>query len=123
MRRFILVLFAPITIFISGCAIQDVTVSRDELLRSYFPYGARWVKEGMTRDSRLADWMACGGGVNLSNGFRDWISPEPWEKFNAAREQHLDVLRTCIKTKGYGYQNPQRPNLADECSAQSCLYP
>jgi hypothetical protein len=91
--------------------------------RIEYPYGARWFKKGMTRESRLADWVACGGGVNLSNGFRDWITPEPWEKFNAAREQHLEELRACIKAKGYKYKNPQRPDIPDECTPQICLHP
>ena len=123
MRYLALGTCVSVLLWVSGCNTQVITGEAAERLRHPYPYGARWVKEGMTRESRLADWVACGGGVNLSNGFRDWISPEPWEKFNAAREHHLDVLRTCIKTKGYGYKNPQRPNLADECSAQSCLYP
>lgn len=123
MRRFIFGAFASLML-LSGCGIGGVWLEpSNRPLSPSYPYGARWVKEGMTRESRLADWVACGGGVNLSNGFRDWISPEQWEKFNAAREQHLDVLRTCIKAKGYKYKNPQRPDLPDECAPQICLYP
>lgn len=123
MRFFSLSVCLSTAFLLSACNTQVITGEAAERLRHPYPYGARWFKEGMTRESRLADWVACGGGVNLSNGFRDWITPEPWEKFNAAREQHLEELRACIKAKGYKYKNPQRPDIPDECTPQICLHP
>ena len=123
MRYFSLNVCLSTAFLLCACNTQVITGEAAERLRHPYPYGARWFKEGMTRESRLADWVACGGGVNLSNGFRDWITPEPWEKFNAAREQHLEELRACIKAKGYKYKNPQRPDIPDECTPQICLYP
>ena len=32
------------------------------------PYGAHWVKDGMTRESRLGDLVQCGGDANLRHG-------------------------------------------------------
>jgi hypothetical protein len=123
MRFFSLSVCLSTVFLLSACNTQVITGEAAERLRHPYPYGARWFKEGMMRESRLADWVACGGGVNLSNGFRDWITPEPWERFNAAREQHLEELRACIKAKGYKYKNPQRPDIPDECSPQICLHP
>jgi hypothetical protein len=48
---------------LSGCGIGGVWLEpSNQPLSPFYPYGARWVKEGMTRESRLADWVACGGG-------------------------------------------------------------
>ncbi len=124
MRPFTLVTCVTITLFVTGCAIQDVTVSRDELMRSYFPYGARWVKDSMTRQSRKVDWLTCGGGQDLSNGFRDWISSqESRESYFSGLERHSKQLSTCIQAKGYAFKYHPRPGLPDECTADICLYP
>lgn len=42
---------------LSGCLLESV----GPINRTIKPYGAHWVKEGMTRESRLADWVSCGG--------------------------------------------------------------
>lgn len=88
-----------------------------------YAYGARWVKPGMARGSRLVDWVACGGGENLGNGFRKWIQPEPWDKFWPARQQHDVHLRSCMLSKGYVYKSPSQPNKPDECTPDLCMYP
>ena len=55
-------------VLLTGCAAVVVTGigglvhGVNTLPGPHYPYGARWVKEGMTRESRLADWVACGGG-------------------------------------------------------------
>jgi hypothetical protein len=113
-----------LTLFLVGCGTQ-VAISgkeREEYLHRIKPYGARWVKEGMTRESRRADWVACGGAADLQNGFRKWVSPEPWEKYWSEHERHVGQLRICMQSKNYKYRSPQRPGKSDECDA-SCLYP
>lgn len=88
-----------------------------------YPFGARWVKEGMTRESRKADWEACGGGADLRDGFRKWMDPESWESFWSSKQLYVKQLSTCMQSKGYDYRNPQRPGKPDECDAGGCLYP
>ena len=107
----------------SGCNTQVITGEAADRLRHPYPYGARWVKEGMTRESRKADWVACGGGVDLGDGFRDWITPEPRANFIADLERHENALNACIRAKGYDYKNPAVRDTPDECDARTCLYP
>ena len=107
----------------SGCNTQVITGEAADRLRHPYPYGARWVKEGMTRESRKADWVACGGGVDLGDGFRDWITPEPRASFIADLERHENALNACIRAKGYDYKNPAVRDTPDECDARTCLYP
>ena len=113
-----------LTLFLTGCGTQ-IAISgneREEILSRIKPYGARWVKEGMTRESRRAEWGACGGGADFSEGFRKWIEPEPWEKFWSEHERHAEQLRICMQSKGYQYKSPQSPGKLDECDAK-CLDP
>ena len=88
-----------------------------------YPYGARWVKEGMTRDSRKEDWVACGGGEDLQDGFRKWIGPEAWESFWPQKDFHSKQLFSCMRSKGYDYKNPALRDAPDECDARTCMYP
>ncbi len=107
-----------------GCGIGGVWLEPSNRPKSpSYPYGARWVKEGMTRESRLADWVTCGGGSDLRDGFRDWIQPETWESFWPQKEARSKKTWACMQSKGYDYKNPQLPGKVDECTAQICLYP
>lgn len=86
------------------------------------PYGARWVKEGMTRESRKIDWIVCGGAENLREGYElqyGMFHKEFFDGLNSLRNQ----LWTCMETKGYVYRNPSRPGLEDECNTGVCMYP
>jgi len=107
-----------------GCGTQ-IAVSgkeREEYLGRIKPYGARWVKEEMTREGRKVDWVACGGGAKLGNGFMDLIKPESWETYYSERERHTQKLWACMHAKGYEYRNPAHAGLPDQCDAH-CLYP
>ncbi len=117
------VVLSAMAMLLTGCGIGGVWLEPSNRPRgTEYPFGARWGKEGMTRERRLADWMACGGGANLQDGFRKWIQPEPWEKFWPQKEAHTDQLFACMTTKGYEYRNPARPNMPDQCDSR-CLYP
>lgn len=124
MRRIVLVMCA-FAVLLTGCGIGGVWLEpSNRPLRPSYPYGARWVKDGMTRESRKADWVACGGTTDLSHGFRDWISSrESRQDYFAGLDRHSSQLWTCMQSKGYGYRNPSLPGLPDECNAQTCLYP
>jgi hypothetical protein len=106
-----------------GCNTQIAVTgaAREEILNRP-PLGARWVKDGMTRESRLVDWVACGGGGNLQDGFRDWMDPESRKSYFDGWDQHMSHLSTCMQSKGYIFRNLQKPGLPDQCDA-SCLYP
>lgn len=123
MRYLALGTCVSVLLWVSGCNTQVITGEAAERLRHPYPYGARWVKEGMTRESRLADWVACGGGVNLSNGFRTNIHGELMRQYLDDMENHSKKLSSCIQAKGYAFRYFSRPGLPDECSPQICLYP
>jgi len=109
---------------LSGCGIGGVWLEPSNRPPSpSYPYGARWVEEGMTRESRLADWVACGGGMNLSNGFRTNSHGELMRQYLDEMENHSKKLSSCIQAKGYAFKYFPRPGLPDECSPQICLYP
>ena len=86
------------------------------------PYGARWVKEGMARESRKMNWVACGG----ENDLKDHYERKPGltnKEFFDGLEAYRNQLRTCMKGKGYTYRNPSMLGVEDECNAGDCLYP
>jgi hypothetical protein len=123
MRFFSLSICLSTVFLLSACNTQVITGEAAERLRHPYPYGARWFKEGMTRESRLADWVACGGGVNLSNGFRTNIHGELMRQYLDEMEIHNKRLSICIQAKGYTFKYFSRPSLPDECTPQICLYP
>ncbi len=98
-------------------------------LAQHYPFGARWVKEGMTRESRLADWVGCGGGSNLQDGFREPNLSEPYSSYWPMHENHRYDLWACMRSKGYEYFNkgfeyeyPKLDGKSERCDAR-CLYP
>ena len=114
----------------SGCNTQVITGEAADRLRHPYPYGARWVKEGMTRESRKADWVACGGGVDLGDGFRDWIKPEAWAVYWPQLEAHRRQLWNCMNLRdyeyligGYEFEYPKVSGKPMRCDARTCLYP
>lgn len=122
MRQLVWGVCASLLLLVSGCNTQVITGEAAERLRHPVPFGARWVKEGMTRESRLADWVGCGGAANLKDGFRKWMDPESWESFWSSKQLYVKQLSTCMQSKGYVFRNPQMPGVPDQCDA-SCLYP
>ena len=86
------------------------------------PYGARWVKEGMTRESRIMDWVACGGESDLKNHY-ERASGLTNKEFFDGLDAYQNQLWLCMKNRGYTYRSPSRPGVEDECNAGDCLYP
>lgn len=94
-----------------------------------FPFGARWVKEGMTRDSRRTDWIACGGDEDLTNGFRANPKVESFEALGSQLAARNKQLWMCMNAGGYQYfndgyafGNPKLPGNDKRCDTR-CLYP
>lgn len=79
-----------------------------------YAYGAHWIKDGMTRESRAADWLACGGDDGGKDGYKDWLSSVPYETYDKGKTIHIKNLVICVKSKGYVY--------LEKCDAR-CLYP
>ncbi len=69
------------------------------------PYGAHWVKEGMTQESRRSDFIQCGGDVNLREGYGEWLSSVPYETYSAGKTQHIRAIAACMRFKNYVWQD------------------
>ena len=95
------------------CINGPCALEHSKIVKSIKPYGAHWVKEGMTRESRLSDFMQCGGYENLREGYE--IQPNQsttdfFEGYNA----HVTQVASCMRTKEYSY--------LEQCDAR-CLHP
>ena len=117
---FVYVGFAAI---LSGCGIGGLWMNGDPSVGiNLKPYGARWVKEGMTRESRKMDWIACGGEDDLKEHYERKSGITNKEFFDGL-DAYRNQLWVCMKSKGYGYRNPSMPGVEDQCNAGDCLYP
>lgn len=112
-----------LAVLVVGCNTQTVTGESRERLVHPTPVGARWVKDGMTKESRKGDWVACGGGADLQDGFRRWLDPESRKSYFEGLDNHELQLRKCMQSRGYNYRNPQISGRADECHGDVCLHP
>ena len=76
--------------------------AREDYLKSIKPYIAYWQKEGMTEESRLRDWMACGG--HPDGGFRlDRNKRLPSESSDEFRTRLEFEFQRCMLRSGYRY--------------------
>ncbi|MDP4837896.1 MAG: hypothetical protein NWS01_12235 [Burkholderiales bacterium] len=96
------------------CMDGPCAFERAEIIANIKPYGAHWIKEGMTRESRRFDFVQCGASEDLRDGYTEWFSSVPYEVYSKGKGQHIRALADCMKTKGY--------LSLDQCDA-SCLYP
>jgi hypothetical protein len=107
--------FLIATVFLSGCGIGDFWMNGDPSVgRNLKPHGAHWIKEGMTRESRAADWSYCGGGEKGAIGYKDWLSGVPYEIYAQGESAHIKNTSICMRAKGYSW--------LEECDAR-CLHP
>lgn len=107
------------------CIDGPCALERARMVQNIKPYGAHWVKEGMTKESRRSDLAACGsvsGHENVS--FKD-------EKIEAVRQagepntinaylRLRDLLGQCMS--GRGYQPVGDLKYLGGCDAR-CMYP
>jgi hypothetical protein len=107
MKKFAVIL---LPLLVSGCLLESV----GPIDRSIKPYGAHWIKDGMTRDSRRHDFKECGGdSVSFKAGYekqRDQTTADYFEGLN----KHTLKVHSCMRAKDYIY--------LEQCDAR-CLYP
>ena len=116
-KIFFILVCGNLFFLLTGCFVSELGSmsgkERIEYLKSIKPYGAHWIKEGMTRESRLGDLVQCGGDANLRHGYgmkNGQSTKDFFDGFNA----HVDQLSSCMKAKGYIW--------LEKCDAR-CLYP
>ncbi len=86
---------------------------RTEYLNSIKPYGAHWIKEGMTKERRLSEFTQCGGYGNMREGYE--IQPnQSTTDFFKGYNAHVTKVAACMRAKGYTY--------LEQCDAR-CLHP
>ena len=119
MNTFLKLLLSAMLIFsLTGCLYGQCidgpcALERERMIQAIKPYGAHWIKEGVTYKSRLEDFTHCGGSQTLKEGYElrpNQTNEEFFQGFNA----HVTQVASCMQAKGYTYLDP--------CDAR-CLYP
>jgi hypothetical protein len=117
MRKILLLLTA---LMLSGCLLETV----GPIDRSIKPYGAHWVKEGMTRESRRVDLKACGSIAGEDVQFNkeqlrnERLTAEPNQV--SAYLRLRDQLGQCMRARGY--QPVGDLKFLGGCD-ERCMYP
>jgi hypothetical protein len=115
MKKFAVIL---LPLLVSGCLLESV----GPIDRSIKPYGAHWVKEGMTRESRREDSWACGAARTVI-GAEHPVFPDDELKAAKLPSDLNDILAIgrvtdkwaiCMQAKGY--------TRIGKCDAR-CMYP
>jgi hypothetical protein len=95
------------------CINGPCALEHSRIVKSIKPYGAHWVKEGMTRDIRLRDFTDCGGYPNMREGYEVQANQSTTDFF-IGYNAHVTQVAACMQSKGYTY--------LEQCDAR-CLYP
>jgi hypothetical protein len=111
------ILVLALMLCLSGCLERIGQIDRN-----IKPYGARWVKEGMTRESRRIDSWACGADTTVHAADYVVFSKEkralaklPTDQNDYGPDGRLTKQwEACMRSKDYVYLH--------QCDAQ-CLYP
>ena len=92
-----------LSFLLAGCNMWvGLSDGRDDYLKSIKPYIAYWQKEGMTEESRLKDWMACGGSRNGSFGI-NMQDRLPGESQGASENRQQTDFQRCLIRSSYRY--------------------
>lgn len=119
-------LWIPFLCVLNGCTIGNGHICGPQTPAAYCdkdayeklmypkPYGAHWVKEGMTLETRKHDFTECGGdSVTFKVGYekqRDQTTADYFEGLN----KHTMKVHSCMRAKDYIY--------LEKCDAR-CIYP
>lgn len=115
--------------WLSGCLYGQCfdgpcAFERAKMIESIKPYGAHWIKEGITREGRRGDLISCGSlHAEVIEFSQDQISMEKItsEPNGAAAYLRLrDRVGLCMQSKGYEPVGDLQ--FLGGCDAR-CLYP
>ncbi len=125
MKYFLSTFSLLISLWLTGCGIGGYWMNGNPNLGPVYPYGAHWVKDGMTTESRRHDLAACGSvSGNEDVKFKD-------EQIQAARQAEepneinaylrlRDLLGQCMSE--LGYQPVGDLKYLGGCD-ERCMYP
>ena len=130
MRLFGIAMLTIYSLVISGCFFPPILEGAGRLPKYEAPYGATYVKPGMTREERLRDLADCGTQCGLSVCFtKEQIANATIPKEQAAPGDLTDgslilgrKLRNCMVTKGY-HKVPRHECSGDQEYFPRCLWP
>ncbi|MGY1490515.1 hypothetical protein ACW4YW_13980 [Methylobacillus pratensis] len=96
-----------IPFLLSGCLYGQCldgpcALEREKMIKSIKPYISYWIKEGMTEEGRLNDWVKCGGMRNGSFGINsvDRLSGESMAEATTRQEF---AFQRCMIYSAYRY--------------------
>ena len=113
MKNLFQIIFVLSSMCLTGCGIGGFWMNGNPNLSPSHPYGAHWVNEGMTRESRSSEFTQCGGYENLREGYE--IQPnQSTTDFFKGYNAHVTQVASCMRAKGYRY--------LEQCDAR-CLHP
>jgi len=102
MRYLFLGAAASLSLSLVGCGTQVLSGAAAEILMYPTPYGAHWIKEGMTRETHLSDWIQCGGSADLGDGVEVKSGMTNKEFYDGLRA-HRTHIRSCMDSRGYAW--------------------
>ena len=86
---------AVAALLLSGCLLEGAAP-----LRNLKPYGAHWVKEGVTKEEWLADWIKCGGAANGNYDY-EIQKGQSHKEFIEGITAHTNLVGMCMRNLGY----------------------
>ena len=122
MNHLFRIFFVLSSVWLTGCGIGGFWMNGNPNPTPIKPYGAHWVKEGMTRESRRGDSWACGAAKTIHAADHVVFTHEEIT-YAKLPEDLNDILAnsrltkkwiSCMQSKGYTY--------LEQCDAR-CLYP
>lgn len=100
-NRYVLLMFMSLSL--CSCGIGGHWMTGDPFYKPDIkPYMKYWQKESMTNESRLQDWLACGGN---ESGTFSWKTKDqlPGESNEESHTRQAFSFQNCMIEKGYSY--------------------
>jgi hypothetical protein len=112
------VLSIAVSVNISGCLYGQCidgpcALERARIIQSIKPYGAHWIKVGMSKEIRFQEFIQCGGSSNMKEGYEIQTNQSTTDFFKGYNA-HVTKVAACMRAKGYTY--------LEQCDAR-CLHP
>lgn len=84
------------------CMNGECSLERARSIKNSTSDSQEWIKDGMTKESRQADWEACGGWKNGSYGTSlPSRTMEESKVANADSSRKFKEISACMTSKGY----------------------
>jgi hypothetical protein len=122
MKYFLSTFSLLLSLGLTGCGIGGYWMNGNPNHSPTYPYGAHWIKDGMTRESRRVDSWACGAAKTVI-GADHPVFPDDELKAAKLPSDLNDILAIgrvtdkwaiCMQAKGY--------TRIGKCDAR-CMYP